>query len=166
MERVTETCTVGEALQRIAAHTEAAASVSLDGDTAPMLPPPIVQAIYVPGWMPRSLNPSQGHHWAVKAKYKKADRTAIADAVLFGGTRRHGNRRRRVSMTIILPPGKRCPDDDNLWKGVLDGLVHAGVLFNDSPTWVQRGKITYARGIVHPGDADPLATFIIVEDLV
>ena len=165
VERVTETCTVGEAIERMRAHADTLlnSKPSWDGMTANV---PLVQTIYVPGWIPASLNKSQGRHWSVKSKAKKSDRVAIADAVLFSGIRPHSGKRRCVSMFLILPPGKRCPDDDNLWKGALDGLVYAGVLFNDSPTWVKRGTLTYARGIVHPGDANPQGTFIVVEDLV
>ena len=156
---------VGEAIERMRAQADTLpnGTPSWGGMTANV---PLVQTIYVPGWIPASLNKSQGRHWSVKSKSKKADRVAIADAVLFSGIRTHGRKRRCVSMFLILPPGKRCPDDDNLWKNVLDGLVHSLVLFNDSPTWVKRGTLTYARGIVHPGDVNPMGTFIVVEDLV
>lgn len=53
---------------------------------------------------------------------------------------------RRVSLVVTMPEGTRRPDPDSLWKSLLDALVEAGLLVNDSARWVELGTIKWDRG--------------------
>ncbi|MBY0527335.1 MAG: hypothetical protein K2R98_28320 [Gemmataceae bacterium] len=66
--------------------------------------------------------------------------------------------RRRVSLVVTLSRRQKRGDDDNWWKSLLDALVAAGQLVDDSPDWLERGSVAFQRG-------DPPATRIILEDL-
>ncbi len=66
--------------------------------------------------------------------------------------------KRVVSMHVVFPPRKRMPDVDSLWKSLLDSLVHAGLLVNDSAAWASMSPVAYSRG-------ESLTTFITVEDI-
>jgi Holliday junction resolvase RusA-like endonuclease len=121
--------------------------------------------LYLPKFLPTSLNKSVGRHWSVKAKQKNGDleivqhyareqrlaMTLHLDAALPA---------RRVNVRMVLPKGQRAFDRDNILKGLLDALVQCGLLVNDSPRWCQIGQIEYVR---HDGGLRE--TFVILEDL-
>jgi hypothetical protein len=67
--------------------------------------------------------------------------------------------RRRVTIQIELPPGRKRLDEDNVRKYVHDGLKNAKQLVNDSPDWVEAGPIRFFQR------AGRLATTIFLEDL-
>ena len=72
--------------------------------------------------------------------------------------------KRRVSVTILQPastPG-RMPDPDNLLKSLLDALVQAGMLVDDSSKWLTQGKVEILR---EPTVA-ALETVIEFEDII
>lgn len=48
---------------------------------------------------------------------------------------------------IAFPPDRRARDLDNLWKGVLDALKHAGTIVDDGDI----DDLHMVRGIVRPG---------------
>jgi len=101
--------------------------------------------LFIPGWIPTSLNKLSGH-WAERGRKKKAERNLLAAIV---AVQRVGEAkgRRRIDLHLVLPTGKRSPDPDNLWKSVLDALVHAKILIDDNPTWREQGVVTYARSL-------------------
>jgi hypothetical protein len=66
--------------------------------------------------------------------------------------------KRRVSLVLVYPRGRKLHDPDSFFKAVGDGLVRAGLLVDDGPGWVEWGTVRYARG-------EHESTEIILEDL-
>jgi hypothetical protein len=66
--------------------------------------------------------------------------------------------KRRVSLVLVYPRGRKLHDPDSFFKAVGDGLVRAGLLVDDGPGWVEWGTVRYARGTNE-------STEIILEDL-
>ncbi len=115
--------------------------------------------IEIPQWHPAKLNQLVGCHWAVRSKLKKRDWQIIA--LYASGYRSMATTaagKRRVSLVITLAPRQRGGDPDSYWKSLLDALVHAGLLVDDSPKWCELGPVEYRRG-------SEMATTIILEDL-
>lgn len=78
----------------------------------------------------------QGHHWSREARYRKSWHWLVRCAV--------GNVRPAAPLAharvVLTRHSRRAPDPDNLaasWKPVLDGLVRARVLLDDSPAHVE-----------------------------
>ena len=111
----------------------------------------------IPGWQPTPLNRLIGYHWATRSKRKVHDAEIVGRAVKVYGIP-PATTKRRVSLLVVLPKGKRATDPDSLWKSLLDSLVHAGALKNDSPAWVELAPVRWARG-------EALETFITLEDM-
>lgn len=84
---------------------------------------------------------------SVKARIrlKRRDRQWLALACRAAGVPR-ATGRRRVSLTLVYGPRARRHDPDGFWKSVLDALVKAGALKNDSPGWCELGEVLYVRG--------------------
>lgn len=59
-------------------------------------------------------------------------RKACADAVLMQRVPRHRLLGKLAVKLTVNPPDRRARDLDNLPKGILDGLKHAGVIVDDS----------------------------------
>lgn len=82
-------------------------------------------------------------HWAQRAKIKKAlaweIRVGIAEAMNAGEIPEAAigkKERRTVRITLFL---KRRYDKDNLHaacKGLIDAMRHTGLIWNDSPEWI------------------------------
>jgi hypothetical protein len=67
--------------------------------------------------------------------------------------------KRRVSVVVTLTPRQRIPDvDADGWKVLLDALVAAGFLMNDSRKWCETVPWTYERGKRNQ-------TLVILEDV-
>src|SRR4051812_23593183 len=54
--------------------------------------------------------------------------------------------KRRVSLLISLAPRRKSPDPDSWWKSLLDALVQAGALVDDSDDWCECGPVIYEHG--------------------
>jgi hypothetical protein len=76
---------------------------------------------------------------------KKADRNMVGGYCLVGRVPA-ADGKRRVSLEITLAPGQRACDPDSQLKSLLDSLVAAGVLKNDSHLWCECAPVTFARG--------------------
>lgn len=76
-----------------------------------------------------------------------------------------GALRGRLAIEVMAyPPDKRTRDLDNLWKGMLDSLKHAGVITDDGDF----DRETIERGPVRPGGllelrVSELATVVCVQ---
>lgn len=118
----------------------------------------MIWTLYLPGWIPAPLNQLLGNHHKA-ARLKAHDREIIGRAcVAYGVKAAIGGcaGRRRVSMLVVWPPGKRAVDPDALFKSTLDALVHAGALWDDSANYVKFDQPLYARG-------EQAATYITIE---
>lgn len=99
----------------------------------------------IPDWHPARLNQFIGRAWPVVARLKKIDRTIVTAEARNAGvplatTRRH------VGLTIVLGPRGRASDPDAYWKSLLDALVCAGLLVDDSAKFVAYDCPTFERG--------------------
>lgn len=120
-----------------------------------VLIPPSCWTIRIPDWHPPSLNKLLGH-WAERGRIKKTTTAIVTLYVMRAGIPK-AEIKRRVWIHMVMAPKQRCIDRDNAPKAVLDALVHAGALKNDSPKWVATEPITFSRG-------ERAETFITVED--
>jgi len=99
--------------------------------------------IEIPNWTPVTLNSLINCHWATRGKRKKIDRDMIA---FYGASIPKAERPRRIKLTITLGPKQKGADPDAFWKGLLDSLVHVGLLVNDSKEWVVLDPVQFERG--------------------
>ena len=84
-------------------------------------------------WGLPTVVPNARRHWAARNRETRQWRVAVACAVGAGGQR---PRKARVTLTRC---SAKAPDADNLaasFKPVLDGLVSAQVLVDDSPAHI------------------------------
>lgn len=102
-------------------------------------------AITIPNWHPARLNQFAGRHWSVGHRLKFQDRSMVMVYAKLHNTKL-ATVKRRVSLVIVLEPGKRRPDADAYWKSLLDALVSCGQLVDDGPKWCEIGSVTYERG--------------------
>lgn len=102
--------------------------------------------IQIQNWQPTSINKWLGKHWSVNSKSKKIDKEIIG-AMCLSNRVPKATGKRTVGLTIYLGYRQRGCDPDNLWKGVLDALKHAGMLIDDSAKWCELMPIRFDR---HP----------------
>ena len=115
-----------------------------------------VQKIRIPHWHPTPLNRLLKTHWAVANRYKSMDRDIIQSyANVYGMKPATGHR--TVRLTIHMRPKQRAADPDAYWKSLLDALVHAKLLVDDSRTHCTLGGVEFLRGA-------EVATTIELED--
>lgn len=112
--------------------------------------------IEIPGWVPTPLNQLSGH-WRGRWGKKKQDKAMVVLHAWKAGIP-PATGRRRVSLRITLPPGRRRWDPDCFWKSCNDALVSARLLVDDGPKWCELGTVSYERTGV-------LSTTILLEDL-
>src|ERR1700679_51217 len=92
------------------------------------------QVLWIPGYVPTSLNKSVGHHWSVKAKQKSGDRDLVAyysreqGLIRADDATRGACPKRRVSFRVVWPKGQRMLDRDNILKAMFDALTHARLI--------------------------------------
>jgi hypothetical protein len=118
---------------------------------------PATHRLVIAGWHPAKLNQLLNSHWAARGRVKKLDRDLVTVCARMAGTPR-AKGKRRVSLVLTLAPGQRAGDPDCYWKSLLDALVHAGLLGDDSPRWCELGTVGFVRG-------EARATTITLEDL-
>lgn len=119
--------------------------------------PKRVYELRIADWMPTPLNRLLGAHWGTRARLKRHDRELISYEVQIQGVR-SATGKRRVSVCITLPPRRRAVDPDAIWKVLLDSLVRAQLLVNDSARWCELGGVEFSRG-------EKLETVIRLEDV-
>lgn len=111
----------------------------------------------IPGWTSTPLNKLMTVHWGTAARCKKADVQVVGNAKMAAGVP-DATTKRRIEIIVIYPKGQRQYDKDAFLKSLLDAMVRAKVLVNDSPAWADYDLPEYARG-------DKLRTIITVQEL-
>lgn len=116
--------------------------------------------IEIQGWNPTTLNKLLSAHWAARGRMKKKDAMIIRKHVEDSGVTPAEKVKRKVTMTYIIKVKSRAkfPDEDNVWKSALDGLKHAKAIHDDSPDWLEKDPVIYAK-------AETNGTIIELEDV-
>jgi Holliday junction resolvase RusA-like endonuclease len=105
----------------------------------------MTHTLTIPNYLPPSLNDLlSGNHWS-RHKKKRECRELIA-GYCWEQAMAKATGKRRVSLLLTLGPRNRRRDEDNVWKAILDALVHVGLLVDDASEWCELGTVTYARG--------------------
>jgi hypothetical protein len=116
-----------------------------------------MHTLTIPNWQPATVNQLlvgvRG-----RIRLKKQDRELVGWYARAAGIPR-ATTPRRVSLRITLGPRQRAADPDAHWKSLLDALVCAGLLVDDSRKWVQLGAVVFERGPAR-------STAIVLEDVV
>ena len=110
-------------------------------------------------WHPVLVNKLIKSHWRTAGRLKLVDKNIV-------GVYCQRNRiplaqgPREVSLVVVFPSSRkgRLPDPDAYWKSLLDALVHARMLIDDSRAYVRTGSVEFER-------ASERSTRIILEDL-
>jgi Holliday junction resolvase RusA-like endonuclease len=101
--------------------------------------------ITIPDWMPTPLNKLLSAHWAKRSKMKNADYKVIDHYVRLARIPIKSVKK-RVQITLCYPKGERMLDPDACLKSLLDGLVKAYALWNDSPKFCEIMPVESVRG--------------------
>lgn len=102
-----------------------------------------VTILHLPDYLPTSLNRILGH-WSRRHRLKKSDRELVTFYALHQQLP-EAEGKRRVDLRLVLPLRGRAIDRDNAFKVLLDSLVHAQLLVDDSPKWCVPGEVVYLR---------------------
>ncbi len=102
----------------------------------------MIHELTIADWSPTPLNRLLSR---VRARIhgKKHDRLIVVAEALNQDVPR-AKVKRRVSVHVTAPG--RLPDADNILKSLLDALVAARLLVDDSPAWLELGQIRVERG--------------------
>lgn len=105
----------------------------------------MIQVLVIPNYLPPSLNALLRVHWAQRRRLKQECKDLVAAYAKMDGMK-PATGKRKVSLQLTLTGRKQAFDADNIWKAVLDALVTAGLLVDDSPKWCETGEVAQARG--------------------
>lgn len=116
------------------------------------VPKPVTEArswkFTIPGYLPPSLNELLGVHWSKRSKMKEH----AANLVKVYGWRKCdvacAFRKRTVLITLTRAGRRKELDADNAKKILLDALVKAGLLGDDSPAWCNCPDPVQVKGLV------------------
>lgn len=111
----------------------------------------------VPDYLPLRLNRLLGCHWGKRTRLKASDRETVGWYARTSGIPAASGKR-RVSLLFVLARGQRRGDPDGYLKVMLDCLVSAGLLRDDSARYCEIGAIEFARG-------DKRRTIILLEEV-
>lgn len=92
--------------------------------------------ITIPDWHPTRLNELLTLHWAQAARRKADDAQMISVYGRMAGVSAAATRRRVRLEVHGWPRGRMC-DPDAFFKSLLDGLVKASFLVDDSQKWCE-----------------------------
>lgn len=112
--------------------------------------------VAIPGWRPASTNELL-RSVRERIAHKKRDRDHVSLFARVAGVPA-ATGKRRVSLRVTLPWGRRRWDVDALWKSLLDACTWSRLIVDDRPEWCELGPVEYRRG-------EALETVIILEDV-
>lgn len=98
--------------------------------------------IVIPNWLPARLNQNRGH-WSKFARLKRIDRDLVA---VYARPFPLATGKRSVRLVVTLSGPGREPDPDSFWKSLLDALVAAKMLIDDSRKWCALEPVEFRRG--------------------
>lgn len=105
-----------------------------------------IWTLELPGYHPTPLNQLLGRHHFARGRLKKQDAEVIGRAVLLYGVPPAAGKR-TVRLHLVFGPGERGCDPDAYWKTLLDALVQAGALKDDTRNYVLTpAPPEYSRG--------------------
>ncbi len=114
----------------------------------PRTPAPVTEArvwtFELPDYLPPSLNDLLGH-WARRNRLKKECREFVG---IYGFRVPKAAHKRTVTITLTRSGQQKERDADNIPKALLDALVQAGLLVDDSPAWCVCNPVVQVRGPV------------------
>jgi Holliday junction resolvase RusA-like endonuclease len=97
----------------------------------------------VPDFLPTSANRLMRMHYSARNRALKGDAELVAVYALQAGVAKAvGKRRLRMTFTS----NDSLPDPDNCLKSLLDSLVKARLLLDDSPSYVELAAVSVKRG--------------------
>jgi hypothetical protein len=117
----------------------------------------MIHTLRIENWHPVTLNQLVAWPWPMVRRRKKNDREIVGGEALARRVPR-ATGKRRVGLHLILGPRQRGCDVDAYHKSLLDALVAAGLLIDDSPRWCELAPVTYER-------ATRRAAVITLEDI-
>lgn len=97
---------------------------------------------FIPNYIIPSLNLLVNHHWT---KLYKAKKQLVQFIRRYGSDVPKATGKRILEVEIRNKKGGRIKDEGNLEKILHDALVIERLLWDDSPDWLQRGKIIQNR---------------------
>lgn len=112
--------------------------------------------VEIAGWVPPNLNRMLYKHWSRARNLKRGVAGVVAVECLRAGVARASGRR-KLSIEVRTPPGRKHPDHDNILKALLDALRDCGAIVDDGPDHLEIGPYAPTTG--------RLATILTIEDL-
>jgi hypothetical protein len=106
--------------------------------------PGAVYRLEICGWTPTLVNELLHAHPMRAATLKRSDRDLVRGYAFVAGIPAALGKR-RVSVELHGWPRGRLPDPDAVWKSLLDALVAAGLLVDDSARWCEPVPPTFVR---------------------
>lgn len=104
-----------------------------------------IHSIVIPDWRPALLNELMRSHWSKVGRLKRRDREMVAAySRLANVPPARGPRRVGLIIGGNRYP-ERAPDPDGVWKSLLDALVHARMLIDDSAEWCELKRPVFHR---------------------
>ena len=98
--------------------------------------------VFIPQWHPTPLNKLMSAHWSKRAKMKRDDFEIIwLNTLGLGGQMV----KKELNLTIFLGKGQRKCDPDAYFKSLLDGLVKAKLIVDDSDKWLRINNPKFVR---------------------
>jgi hypothetical protein len=105
----------------------------------------MIHRLTIENWHPCTTNQLVGWPWPTVYRRKKADQRVVGIEALAQRIPK-ATCKRRVHLHLLLGPRGRPPDPDSPFKSLLDSLVAAGLLVDDSPKYVELAPMSYERG--------------------
>ncbi len=117
----------------------------------------MIYRLVIPNWHPVRKNQLLSRHPMTRSKLKQIDYNMIAGYCVLNRIP-VATGPREVSLLIVLGPGQRGGDVDAYSSSVLDALVNAKMLIDDSRRWARLLPVDFERGVGR-------ATVITLEEL-
>lgn len=105
----------------------------------------MIHRLHIPRWRPPLANRWRGRHWSVAHKLRHETQETLA---VYARLQRvpAASGPRKVALALALAPRQKQPDADAFDKLLLDALVGAGLLLDDSARGLAgRVEVSFSR---------------------